>query len=120
MDNSLIIIAAVIAFIPVEVFIRLLKRKKRWEQDDEMLEGFPYEAQTHFLSPAELSFFQTLRGVVGHRAFICPKVGLGDVFWVNLSDKSKFRAYRNKIDRKHVDFLLCDSMTMHPLVGIEL
>lgn len=26
----------------------------------------------------------------------------------------------HKIDRKHVDFLLCDPVTMRPMVGIEL
>lgn len=56
----------------------------------------------------------------GNRAVISSKVGLGDIFWVNLDDKSKFRIYTNKIDRKHVDFLLCDPATMRPLVGIEL
>jgi len=26
----------------------------------------------------------------------------------------------NRIDRKHVDFLLCDPATMRPLLGVEL
>lgn len=88
--------------------------------DDDALQGFPYEIQRNFLSPAELSFFHNLRDVVGNRAVVLTKVGLGDVFWIKLEDKSKFRGYRNKIDRKHVDFLLCDSATMRPLMGIEL
>jgi predicted RNA-binding Zn-ribbon protein involved in translation (DUF1610 family)/very-short-patch-repair endonuclease len=58
--------------------------------------------------------------VVGSSAVISSKVGLGDIFRVNLEDKSKFRIYTNRIDRKHVDFLLCDPKTMRPLVGIEL
>jgi very-short-patch-repair endonuclease len=29
-------------------------------------------------------------------------------------------AYYNKIDRKHVDFLLCDSASLKPVMGIEL
>ncbi len=84
------------------------------------MQGFPYEVQNHLLSPAELSYFHNLRGVVGSRALICPKIGLGDLFSVKMEDKGRFRAYRNKIDRKHVDFLLCDLPTMRPLVGIEL
>ena len=28
--------------------------------------------------------------------------------------------YWNKINRKHVDFLICDDETLKPLVGIEL
>lgn len=81
---------------------------------------FPYQLRDHFLSPAELSFFEVLRSVVGNRAALCTKVSLGDIFFVKKDDPSRFRIYTNKIDRKHVDFLLCDSATMRPLLGIEL
>lgn len=119
MDNLLIIVL-IIAVIVVALFFLMTGRKNQREPNDEKLQGFPYEVQNHFLSPAELSFFQILRSVVGNRVVVCSKVGLGDVFRVKLEDKSKYRAYRNKIDRKHVDFLLCDSTTMRPIVGIEL
>lgn len=89
-------------------------------EEPEALPDFPYELRNNFLSAAELSFYEVLRGVVGSRAVVCPKVGLADVFWVHLEDKSKFRIYTNKIDRKHVDFLLCEVASMRPLVGIEL
>lgn len=81
---------------------------------------FPYQLRDHFLSPAELSFFDVLRTVVGNRATLCSKVALGDIFWVKKDDASVYRRYTNKIDRKHVDFLLCDSATMRPILGIEL
>lgn len=81
---------------------------------------FPYQLRDHFLSPAELSFFAVLKQVVGNRAALCTKVGLGDIFWVKKDDPSRYRIYTNKIDRKHVDFLLCDLATMRPLLGIEL
>lgn len=81
---------------------------------------FPYILREHFLTPAELNFFKTLQKVVDERALICAKVGLGDLFGVKSTDQSRFRIYTNKIDRKHVDFLLCDPLTMRPLVGIEL
>ena len=81
---------------------------------------FPYHLRDNFLSPAERSFFSVLRDVVGERAVLCPKVGLGDLFWVKHSDPSRFRIYTNKIDRKHVDFVLCDPVTLQPLVALEL
>jgi very-short-patch-repair endonuclease len=65
-----------------------------------------------------LSFFLVLRGVVKDRAVVCVKVGLGDLFYV--TDKDNKTAHRNRIDRKHVDFLLCDPATMRPLAGVEL
>ncbi len=88
--------------------------------DEERLTGFPYRANENFLSPAEVNFFHNLRGAVANRAIIAPKAGLGDLFWVQLGDKTQFRAYRNKIDRKHVDFLLCDPATLRPIMGIAL
>ncbi len=133
--NPALIIVVVIAVIALEFFLRsrdgrVQRSKPKYQtqalqstqddEDDDQLQDFPYQVQNHFLSPAELSFFQNLRGVVGNRAVVSAKVGLGDVFWIKLEDKSKFRAYRNKIDRKHVDFLLCDPATMQPLLGIEL
>ncbi|MFP4346417.1 MAG: DUF2726 domain-containing protein, partial [Anaerolineales bacterium] len=73
-----------------------------------------------FLSPAELSFYHVLRQVVGGRAVICAKVSLSDLFYAQTGDYGQNRGYNNRIDRKHVDFLLCDPQTMEPLAGVEL
>lgn len=81
---------------------------------------FPYHLRDQFISPAELNFLGVLRTVVDGHATLCTKVNLGDLFCVKTDDQSRFRIYTNKIDRKHVDFLLCDAATMRPLVGIEL
>ena len=81
---------------------------------------YPYLLRDDFLSPAEQSFYLTLKHTVSDRTLICPKVALGDLFYVKSNDPSKFRTYTNKIDRKHVDFLLCDLKTARPLLGIEL
>lgn len=104
----------------VDFIVDLLAGEGKSEAANDELPEFPYELRNNFLSPAELSFYSVLRDVVGSRVAISSKVNLGDVFWVKLDDKSKFRIYTNKIDRKHVDFLLCDPVTMRPLVGIEL
>jgi hypothetical protein len=81
---------------------------------------FPYFVRDPFLSPAEHNFFMVLRSVVSDSALISIKVGLGDLFCATSSDPSKYRIYTNKIDRKHVDFLLCDPKTVQPILGIEL
>lgn len=81
---------------------------------------FPYLVRDDFLSPAEQSFYMVLKNAVSDWALVCPKVALGDLFYVKSNDASKYRGYTNKIDRKHVDFLLCDPKTVRPLLGIEL
>ena len=78
----------------------------------------PYRQRDDFLSPAEFSFYRVLASAIGSRAVICPKVNLSDVFYVARPNENQ--AYRNKIDRKHVDFVICDPNTMQPRMGIEL
>jgi predicted RNA-binding Zn-ribbon protein involved in translation (DUF1610 family) len=81
---------------------------------------YPYFVRDDFLTPAELSFYLVLKTIVSEWALICTKVSLGDLFYVKSSDNGKYRTYTNKIDRKHIDYLLCDPKTVRPLVGIEL
>ena len=78
----------------------------------------PYRLRDDFLSNAELSFYKTLEQALGGQATISAKVNLADLFFVARPNENQ--GYRNKIDRKHVDFLICDSTTMKPLYGIEL
>jgi len=78
----------------------------------------PYRLRDDFLSPAEFSFYRVLVTAFANRAVVCPKVNLNDLFFVARPNENQ--AYRNKIDRKHVDFLLCHPTTMKPLGGVEL
>lgn len=84
-----------------------------------VLEKLPYRLRDDFLSPAEASFYRVLKTAVGDRFLIFPKVGLQDLFFVS-RQSSDWRSYHNKIDRKHVDFVLCDPDTMKPCVAVEL
>lgn len=81
---------------------------------------YPYRLRDDFLSPAEASFFQVLRRAVEGWALVCPKVALGDLFFAQIGDHRANRISTNRIDRKHVDFLLLDPQTARPLLGIEL
>jgi len=81
-------------------------------------EKLPYRLRDDFLSPAEASFFQVLRSLVAAGLVICPKVSLAELFYVPRSES--FQTYQNKIDRKRVDFLLCEPKTLKPLFAIEL
>jgi very-short-patch-repair endonuclease len=83
--------------------------------DDESL---PFRLRDDFLSAAEISFYHILLSTVGDRLTVCPKVNLNDIFFVSHPDRNQ--ASLNRISRKHIDFLLCDSRSMRPRVGIEL
>lgn len=78
----------------------------------------PYRLREDFLSSAEASFYRVLQSSLNDTFLVCPKVNLADIFFVPRSEGSQ--SYKNKIDRKHVDFLLCDPATLTPVLGIEL
>lgn len=82
--------------------------------------NYPYALRDDFLSPAELNFYRVLVSVISPEITVCTKVSLGDLFYAKTQDASAWRTYTNKIDRKHVDFLLCTRQTMRPQAGIEL
>lgn len=79
--------------------------------------GLPIRLRDDFLSAAEFSFYKVLQQALAGQATICPKVNLADLFFVAGTGN---QALRNKFDRKHVDFLICDARTMQPRCGIEL
>jgi predicted RNA-binding Zn-ribbon protein involved in translation (DUF1610 family) len=81
---------------------------------------YPYHLVDEFISPAELNLFFNLKAVVGDSTHIFSKVKLSDLFYAKTGDYGKNRSYTNRIDRKHVDFLLCNVKTLQPILGIEL
>ncbi|MEA3189229.1 MAG: hypothetical protein QOD99_3059 [Chthoniobacter sp.] len=77
-----------------------------------------FRVRDDFLSASEFSFYRVLESIVAGRAAICPKVNLGDVFFI--SGAGQNQSQRNRISRKHVDFLICTSEGMKPVAGVEL
>ena len=79
--------------------------------------SFPYRRKS-LLSPAELAFYNVLKDVLGDRFVILLKVGVRDL--VEITNREVNQAAFNRVAAKHVDFVLCDQVTLHPLVAIEL
>ncbi len=77
-----------------------------------------YRLRDDFVSRAEASFFHTLRSVVGDQVLIFPKVNLADLVYAPRQQDQ--RTAWNRINRKHIDFVLFDPATLRPVVAIEL
>jgi hypothetical protein len=82
--------------------------------------SFPYHQREDFLSPAEISFYHVLQTIVRDEAVVCPKISLGELFYAATGDYGRNRSWMNRIDRKHVDFLICDPGSMEPTLAVEL
>jgi len=98
---------------PSNLTYETLEPDKLDEPDD-----LPYRLRDDFLSMAEASFYRVLKQVVSEHLLVCPKVSLDDIFFV--AHPERHYTYLNKINRKHVDFLLCDPNSLKPVVGVEL
>jgi hypothetical protein len=89
------------------------------EPDPSAREGpLPYRLRDDFLSTAEHSFYLVLKSMMGSYFIICPKVSLSDIFYVTHPNVNQ--SFLNKINRKHVDFLICETETIKPRFAIEL
>lgn len=79
----------------------------------------PYQKKWYLLSLAEWDFYQALRHAVGDDYLIFAKVRLLDLLWLpqNLSNR---QTHMNRVQAKHVDFVLCHPQTVAPALVIEL
>ena len=80
-----------------------------------------YVRRPYLLTPAEYSFYKVLHQVLPADRIVLVKVRLADVFDVKDGlERGPKQAARNRIDRKHLDFIVCDRATCVPLLAIEL
>lgn len=77
----------------------------------------PYAKRKYFFSAAERSFYEVLRRVIPEHT-VFAKVRLADVIRVPKGTDA-WRAHQNRIDRKHLDFVICDA-NLAPVAAVEL
>lgn len=82
-------------------------------------ENAPFRRNKYFLTTAEHSFYGCLKRAVGGRHELFVKVRLLDALWLPPQTEGKQR-WRNLVQSKHIDFLLCDSSSLLPLLAVEL
>ncbi len=91
--NGIIVIFVVIFFIAIVVaFLKKLE--------------FPYFKKKYFLTNTEREFFKILEEAVANEYYIFPQVHLSKILFVK--NGKEYYKYRNKIDRKSVDFVILE------------
>jgi very-short-patch-repair endonuclease len=91
---------------------RFVPRGRSWDD-------LPYQKAERLLTPAERTFYEALCTAIDERWRIFAKVRLGDLLEVPYGTMNR-RLYRNRIDQKHVDFVLCSATSFAPVLAIEL
>ena len=77
-----------------------------------------YALRDDFLTPAEANFYRVLCATTGERHLVFAKVRLADLIYAPRQE-GQYAAWQ-RINRKHVDFVLCDPQTVRPVLAIEL
>ncbi len=86
---------------------------------EEKKDWLPYMKKQYLLTPTEHKFFSILEKVVKNKYYIFPQIVLSDI--VQLKGKGSLKGgYRNKINKKTVDFVLFDKQNISPVLVIEL
>lgn len=70
------------------------------------------------MTPAEQKMYQQLEQQYGDQYYIFPQINLDKL--VEVTDKTNYYHYFNKINRKSVDFVLADKNTFETVKVIEL
>ena len=79
----------------------------------------PYERRGVLLSPAEINFLRSLQLAAREDWLIFSMVRLSDIIKVRPKTR-KFQTWNNRIQGKHLDFLVCDIETLDVKLAIEL
>lgn len=80
----------------------------------------PFRRKDFFFSKSEVSFYRVLVQAVGQNHIIFAKVRLRDLLLELPRNTEGRQSLINRIDRKHVDFVLCDPRQVRPILAIEL
>lgn len=79
----------------------------------------PYQRRGELITKAELRFYRALEVAVRGELRIFSMVRIADLLKVAPEVKSR-QSWQNRINCKHIDFVLCDPETLEVLVCLEL
>lgn len=99
------------------IIISVLKVRGAAEGAEEVV----FETRTELFSPAERSFFGVLEQAVAGEFRVIGKVRLGDLIQPAKRLTPKRRTIlRNRVQQKHVDFVLCCPDSLSVVAAVEL
>ena len=82
-------------------------------------ERHPFKKKDWLFSKAERSFFGVLKQAASSEFEVFAMVRLADVLWLPKGTPNA-QGHRNRVDQKHVDFVLCEPKDIAPVLVIEL
>lgn len=119
MINNLIGQHHTIVLISALILIALIATKIS-SQKKALPNRYPYQKKTSLFTEAERTFFEALETAIGEGVRIMAKVRLADIVSVNETNTALRQRAFNRIQAKHLDFVICHPKTLNVLFVIEL
>lgn len=80
---------------------------------------YHYKRKNLIMTPAETRFFKILDEAIGDGYYVFPQVHLSSILEHRIHGQNWWAAFHH-INRKSVDFVICDKESVKPLAAIEL
>ena len=117
MNFGFLIILAVVVVVVAVVLPALLKLIGAGKPA--VAANLPYRKKDYLLTAAERSFYEVLCSVLDGQLLVFAKVRLADLVYMPKGTANR-QAHFNRIQSKHVDFVLCTRDKLSPVLVIEL
>lgn len=94
---------------------RELSKKGRYQYT----KTYQYIKKQHLLRKDEAEFLRILEQIIDNRYYIFPQVHISSIVEHKINGQN-WKGALSHIDRKSVDYLVCDKQYLSPILGIEL
>ncbi len=106
--------------IAVMILITIMNFAARSKAPKSTKAEYIYEAKQYIMTKSESDFFKRLNDILQDKYYVFPQIHLSAILKHDIPNGQKWRVALNKIDRKSVDFVICDKVNQKILLAIEL
>ena len=117
MNSGFLILLAVVVIVAAVVLPLILKQIAG--NKPVAAAALPYRKKDYLLTAAERSFYEVLCSVLDGQLLVFTKVRLADLVYMSKGTANR-QTHFNRIQSKHVDFVLCTRDKLSPVLVIEL
>ena len=116
--NELIFFGIVIGAICAVIKVFVIEPSKN-RTPERISPQYKYSRKKEFITASEKDFFKILEEAAGDRYYIFPQIHLSALFKNETVGRYHKLAFQI-INRKSVDYVLCDKVTLEPAYAVEL
>ncbi len=118
MDGNTIFWIIIVGIVILCVYVKLFLKKDVKAFEEKTLK-YNYKSKQFYMTKSENDFYQRLVKLLGDKYYIFAQVPFTNFIDEKVPGQD-FRAARAVINRKSVDYLICNKDYVNPLIAIEL